>query len=118
MEFVEGLPKSKGYSMIFVVIERFTKYEHFMTLSHSYTAHEVAKVFLGLVFKLHGFPKTIVSDRNPLFFSSFYKDLFALQGITLDYSSAYHPQSDGQMEAVTKVVEGYLRCFASSKPSN
>lgn len=77
-----------------------------MALSHPYIAQEVAKVFFGSVFKLHGFPKTIVSDKDPIFLSSFWKELFSLQGTSLNFSLVYHPQSDGQTEVVNKVVEG------------
>lgn len=66
--------------------------------------------------KLHGLPKTIVSNKDPIFTSSFWQELFKLQGITLAYSSTYHPQSDGQSEALNKCLEGYLRCYAGCKP--
>lgn len=77
---------------------------------------KVAEAFLHNVVKLHGFPKSIVSDRDKVFTSSFWKQLFKLSGTTLAMSSAYHPQSDGQTEAVNKCVEKYLRCFAGQVP--
>lgn len=86
-----------------------------MVLSHPYKALEVAQVFIGSLFKLHDFPKTIVSDKDSLFLSSFWKGLFTLQGTSLNFSSVYHPQSDGQIEASNKVLEGYLRCYAGHK---
>jgi hypothetical protein len=76
----------------------------------------VAQVFLANVLKLHGMLTTIVSVHNPVFTSSFLLELFQLQGISLAFNSAYHPQSDGQTEAMNKCVETYLRCYTTSKP--
>ncbi|KAG6636295.1 hypothetical protein CIPAW_11G101300 [Carya illinoinensis] len=78
MDFIEGLPKSKVASVILVIVDKFTKYGHFMTLSHPYIARDVAQVFMDAVFKLNGLPKMLVSDRDPIFRSSFWKDLFEL----------------------------------------
>nr|XP_023872616.1 uncharacterized protein LOC111985197 [Quercus suber] len=117
MDFVEGLPKSHLKFVVFVVVDRLTKYTHFMALSHPYTAAKVANLYLHFVFKLHGMPSTIVSDRDPVFTSLFWKELMKLQGVKLAMSSAYHPQSDGQIEVVNKSLEHYLRAFAADRPS-
>jgi hypothetical protein len=101
-----------------VVVDRFTKYGHFIALSHTYTASKVAQVFPANVLKLHGMPTTIVLDRDPVFTNSFWQELFNLQGISLAFSSAYHPQSDGQTEALNKCVETYLQCYTASKPKD
>lgn len=98
------------------MVDRLTKYGHFVALSHPYTAARVAQIFLKEVFKLHGLPKAIISDRDPVFLSSFWKTLFELQGSLLNYDSAYHPETDGQTEALNKCLEGYLRCYAGAKP--
>lgn len=71
MDFVDGLPLFQRANVILVFIDRFTKYSHEMTLSHSYIATGVAQVFLKEVFMLHEFPKAIISDRDPTFLSSF-----------------------------------------------
>lgn len=78
MDFIEGLPKSDGYSIILVVVDRLSKFAHFLPVKHPYTAPSIAKLFLDTIVKLHGFPKSIVSDRDPIFVSNFWKELFKL----------------------------------------
>ena len=80
MDFITGLPKSQGYDVILVVVDRLTKFVHFMPLSHPYTAAKVAQVFMIGVFKLHGLLRSIMSDRDVAFTSTFWKELFKLQG--------------------------------------
>ena len=116
MDFIEGLPPSHGYTTIMVVVDRLTKYAHFIGLSHPYTALLIAKTFISHIVRLHGIPTSIVSDRDRVFISSFWKALFQLSGTKLCMSSSYHPQSDGQTEAVNRILEQYLRCFAGSQP--
>lgn len=86
MDFVEGLPISKGYLVIIVVVDRLPKYAHFMPLKHPFTTTKVTVLFLNNVFKLHGKPKTIVSDKGSTFTSLFWRELFKLQGVNLSYS--------------------------------
>jgi transposase InsO family protein len=116
MDFIEGLPNSNKHSVILVVVDRLTKYVHFIPLSHPYTAAKVASLFMHHVFKLHGLPSSIVSDRDTAFTSIFWQELFIKQGIELAMSSAYHPQTDGQTEVVNRSLEQYLKAFASDKP--
>jgi hypothetical protein len=116
MDFVEGLPPTAQANCILVVVDKFTKYNHFIALKHPFTAAGVAKVFLENIYKLHGMPAVIISDRDKIFTSNLWKELFALAKVNLSMSSAYHPQSDGQSERVNQCVETYLRCFVSSVP--
>ena len=117
MDFIDGLPKYEGKDVIMVVVDRFSKYAHFMCLSHPYSAPTVAKIFMDNVYKLHGLLTSVVSDRDPVFLSKFWKELFTIQGVNLLYSSAYHPQTDGQTEIVNKCVENYLRCMTGTNPN-
>jgi hypothetical protein len=77
---------------VLVVVDRLSKCAHFIPLSHSYTASSVAKLFMEHVFKLHGIPRMIVSDRDPTFTSQFWRELFQVTGTDLLMSSTYHPR--------------------------
>jgi len=99
-----------------VVVDRLTKYAHFIGLSHPYTAKDVAAVLDQEVVRLHDFPAKILTDRDILFISNFWTNLFKQTGTKLHYTSAYHPQTDGQTKVVNQCLELYLRCFTSTKP--
>ncbi|KAL6203482.1 hypothetical protein ACLB2K_027182 [Fragaria x ananassa] len=99
MDFVEGLPKSNGFNAIMVIVDRLSKFTHFVVVTHPFSAADIADTFLRNIFRLHGMPKCIVSDRDLVFVSKFWIAFFKLNDTTLCHSSAYHPQSDGQSEA-------------------
>ena len=116
MDFIGGQPKSKGKDTILVVVDKLTKYAHFIPLGHPFTATEVAAVFLQEIVRLHGFLSSIVSDCDPLFLSNFWKALSKAVGTQLKFSSTYHPQTDGQTEVVNRCLEVCLQCITGTKP--
>lgn len=91
MDYITALPPCKGKLVIFIIIDRFSKVAHFLSLSHPYIAHSVAQLFTDQVFKLCGMPTFIVSNKDPIFISSFWKEFFKLQGSKLSLSSGFHP---------------------------
>jgi hypothetical protein len=90
MDFVEGLPSSGGKNCILVIVDCFSKYGHFIPMSHPFTTLTVAKSFLTNDYRLHELPNSIVSDRDRVFTSQFWQELSHLTGVTLKMSSAYH----------------------------
>jgi transposase InsO family protein len=116
IDFITGLPKSENKDAIMVVVDRFTKMCHLVGLTHPYSAEVVARAFVDNVYKLHGLPKAILSDQDPIFTSRFWQELFRILGVKLNLTTAYHPQSDGQVERVNQCVECYLRCMCSAYP--
>jgi hypothetical protein len=102
LDFIEALPRVGGKSVILTVVDRFSKYCHFLPLAHPYSAEPVAQAFFGEIVRLHGIPQSKVSDRDSVFTSAFWKELMRLTGTKLHMTSAFHPQSDGQTEAPTK----------------
>lgn len=116
MDLIMGLPKSRKYEAILVVVDRLSKYSHFIPIKHPYIGRSIAEIFSKEVVRLHGIPSSLVSDRDPLFVSIFWKELFKLQGTVLNMSSSYHPQTDGQTVVINRCMETYLRYFASKQP--
>ncbi|CAN6566578.1 unnamed protein product [Malus baccata var. baccata] len=115
MNFITHLPKSDGCGSIFVVVDRFTKYATFIPAHVECTAEVAARLFLKHVVKYWGVPRSIVSDRDARFTGRFWKELFKLLGSRLDFSTAFHPQTDGQTERVNALLETYLRHYSTGK---
>lgn len=95
MDFITGLPPIRGKLVKMVVIDRISKYAHFITLSSKLFAITVAQTFISEICRLYRIPKTIVSYRDSIFMSTFWQELFRLSGTILCRNSAYHPQTDG-----------------------
>ena len=98
------------------MVDRFLKYAHFIPLGHPYTASSVVRAFFQDIVRLHGFPESIVSDRDPVFTGHVWRDLFRHAGVQLRMSTPFHPQTDAQSEAVNKAITMYLRCLTGDRP--
>jgi hypothetical protein len=110
MDFIVGLPRTqKGNDSIWVIVDRLTKVAHFLPVKTNYSVSRLAELYADNILKLHGALRSIVSDRGPQFTAQFWKSLHASMGTELNYSTAFHPQTDGQTERVNQVLEDLLR---------
>ena len=110
MDFVVGLPRSlKGHDAIWVIVDRLTKSAHFLPIKVNFTLDKLARLYIQEIVRLHGAPVSIVSDRDPRFTARFWKSLQSAMGTTLNFSTAFHPQSDGQFERTIQTLEDMLR---------
>uniref|UniRef100_A0A3Q2VWQ2 Gypsy retrotransposon integrase-like protein 1 n=1 Tax=Haplochromis burtoni TaxID=8153 RepID=A0A3Q2VWQ2_HAPBU len=118
LDFVTGLPTSSGKCVILTVVDRFSKAAHFIPLAKLPSAAETAQTLITDVFRLHGIPLEIVSDRGPQFTSQVWKTFCSILGAKVNLSSGFHPQSNGQTERLNQELEAMLRCVASQNPSS
>ncbi|KAK4684314.1 putative transposase, partial [Tremellales sp. Uapishka_1] len=118
MDFIEQLPPSNEYDAILVVVDRLTKMAIFIPSSTTVTAMDVADHYVTHVFSKHGLPNDIISDRGSEFTSSFWKSLASNLGIQSNFSTAFHPQTDGQTERVNQSLEQYIRLYTNYKQSD
>jgi hypothetical protein len=116
MDFIEALPKYEGNDTILVVVDKLTKYAHFIAIIHPFTTRTVVQLFIDNVFRLHGLPLVIINDRDRIFTNQLWQDLFKSIKVKLKFSSAFHPQTDGQSERVNQCLENYLRCLTFQSP--
>jgi hypothetical protein len=117
MDFITGLPTSaKQNDAIMVVVDKLSKSAHFIPVKSTCKAIDIAQVFMKEIFKLHGMPKEIVSDRDTKFTSNFWKSLMVGLDTKLLFNTAYHPQTDGQTERVNQILEDMLRMHVMHQP--
>jgi len=116
MDFITELPVSEGCDQLWVIIDRFTKMAHFIPLkTNGKTVTDLAIIFAREVWKHHGLPADIVSDRTSRFTSAVWKEFLRLSDIRSHMSTVFHPQTDGQTERLNQTIETYLRAFVSKE---
>ena len=119
MDAIVKLPTSSGYDSVMVFVDRFSKQAHFVPYKEDgFGAIELAAMFRQNVMRLHGIPADIVSDRGSIFTSNFWRAFLQNLGTKPNFSTAFHPQTDGQTERVNQVLEQYLRTFCSYSQDN
>lgn len=119
MDFVVGLPVTKrGFDAVWVVVDRLTKSAHFIPIKTTYDSSRLAEIYIKEIIRLHGIPTTVVSDRDPRFTSAFWKNLQSALGTSLAFSTAFHPQTDGQSERVIQILEDMLRAATMDYPGS
>ncbi|GKA30594.1 putative CCCH-type zinc finger family protein [Tanacetum coccineum] len=117
MDFVLGLPcTQRRKDSIMVAVDRFSKMAHFISCRKTMDASNVADLYFKEVFRLHGLPRTINSDRDPKFMGYFWRTLWKKMGTQLCFSTSYHPETDGQMKVVNRSLGYLLRCLIEDKP--
>jgi IS30 family transposase len=113
MDFIVGLPATQsGYDSIWVIVDRFSKVAHFIPVKTTYKGAKLVELYIARIVCLHGVPKKIVSDRGTQFMSRFWEKLHEAMDTKLNFSSAYHPQTDGQTERVNQIIEDMWRACA------
>jgi len=112
MDFITDLPLSSGGTKILVVVDRFTKMAHYIPIDKKDTP-TVARAYLNNVWKYHGFPEDVVSDRDGTFTGQYFTDIYDYLGIKRSMSTAFHPRTDGQTEQMNQVIEAYLRAYCN-----
>uniref|UniRef100_A0AAQ4QYC0 Gypsy retrotransposon integrase-like protein 1 n=1 Tax=Gasterosteus aculeatus aculeatus TaxID=481459 RepID=A0AAQ4QYC0_GASAC len=117
VDFVTGLPPSGGNTVVLTIVDRFSKFAHFLPLPKLPSAKETADIMVREIFRIHGLPTDIVSDRGPQFASAVWRAFCTAVGATASLSSGFHPQTNGQAERANQKMESTLRCLASSEPS-
>ncbi|KAJ1121322.1 hypothetical protein NDU88_009435 [Pleurodeles waltl] len=117
-DFICSLPTSSGNQVIMVTVDSFTKMAHFSALKKLPTAPEMSRIFLRDIFRLHGLPLEVISDRGPQYVSRFWRAFCAFFNIEISLSSGFHPQTNGQTERVNQELQQYLRCYCNATQSN
>ena len=113
MDFMAGLPESLGYTKIWAIVDRFSKMAHFIPLTTEVPIKELALIFLQNIWRLHGLPESIISDRDTRFTSKFWMSLMELLQVKINMSTAFHLETDGQTERINQTLEQYIRSYCS-----
>jgi len=111
VDFITKLPLAQGYDLILVVVDRFTKMAHFISTTEKTSAEGLSRLFRDNIWKLHGLPDSIISNRGPQFAAGIMKELNQMLGIDTKLSTAFYPQTDRQTERMNQELEQYLRMF-------
>jgi transposase InsO family protein len=112
-DFITGLPECQGYDAVLTIVDRFSKMRHYIPCKKTIDAKQLARLFIVNVWRYHGLPNSIVSDRGAQFISAFWKEFCRILGIKVKLSTAYHPETDGQSENANKELEVHLRAFVN-----
>ncbi|KAL5550084.1 hypothetical protein UlMin_000260 [Ulmus minor] len=116
MDFIVGLPKTtKNHDAIWVIVDRLTKSAHFLPIKMTSSLEQLAELYVQEIVRLHGVPKSIISDRDARFTSKFWKGVQQAMGTKLKFSTAFHPQTDGQTERNNQILEDMLRACVLEK---
>ena len=118
VDFITKLPVSKDHDSILVVCDRFSKMSHFVVTTEKITAERLARMFRNNIWKLHGLPESMISDRKLQFVAELIRELNKILGIETKLSMAYHPETDGQMERTNQELEQYLRMYVNYRQNN
>ena len=118
MDLVTGLPDDSGFNAILMVVDRLTKMRHLIPCKDTCTTRDLAFLYLNKVFRYHGLPLSVLSDRGPQFVSDFWNALCEALDIDVRLSTAYHPQTDGQSERMNAIMEQYLCSYVNYQPDN
>ena len=118
VDFITKLPVSKGHDSILVVYDRFSKMSHFVVMTEKTMAERLARLFRDNVWKLHGLPESVISDRGLQFAAGITRELNKMLGIETKLSTAYHPETDGQTERTNQELEQYLRMYVNHRQNN
>jgi len=118
LDFITGLPKnSKHNDSIMVVVDKLSKAAHFIPIKSTYKAINIVDIFMKEIFRLHGVPRILISDRDAKFTGTFWKALFKDLDTQLNFSTTYHPQTDGKTERVNQILEDMLRMYVMNQPN-
>jgi hypothetical protein len=117
LDFIIGFPRTqKSKDSIMVVIDKISKFAHFIPVMSTFKAISITKIFMKYFFRLHGIPKMVISNRDVKNTSSFWKELFAELNTNLNFNTSYHPQMDGETKRTNQIIEDMLCMYVRTKP--